>query len=64
MEEGDRISIDIDNNRLDLLVSDEVLEERRKQWKPRKPQVTDGYLARYAAMAAPACRGAILELPV
>lgn len=64
VEEGDRISIDIDNNRLDLLVSDEVLEERRKQWKPRKPQVTDGYLARYAAMAAPACRGAILELPV
>ncbi|RKD32678.1 dihydroxy-acid dehydratase [Lacrimispora algidixylanolytica] len=62
VEEGDIISIDIDNCRLDVLVSDEEMAARKEKWQPRKPQVTTGYLARYAAMAAPASRGAILEL--
>lgn len=62
VEEGDIISIDIDNHRLDVKVSEEEMAERKKKWQPRQPKVTTGYLARYAAMAAPACRGAILEL--
>lgn len=62
VEEGDIISIDIDNHRLDVKVSDEVMARRKADWQPRKPQVTTGYLARYAAMAAPASRGAILEI--
>ena len=62
VEEGDIISIDIDNHRLDVKVSDEEMARRKSDWKPRKPQVTTGYLARYAAMAAPASRGAILEI--
>ncbi|WP_143319791.1 dihydroxy-acid dehydratase [Clostridium sp. HBUAS56010] len=62
VEEGDIISIDIDNHRLDVKVSDEEMAARKEKWKPRKPQVTTGYLARYAAMAAPASRGAILEI--
>lgn len=62
VEEGDIISIDIDNHRLDVKVSDEEMAARREKWQPRKPQVTSGYLARYAAMAAPASRGAILEI--
>jgi dihydroxy-acid dehydratase len=62
VEEGDIISIDIDNCKLDVLVSDEEMAARKEKWQPRKPQVTTGYLARYAAMAAPASRGAILEL--
>lgn len=61
VEEGDIISIDIDNCKLDVLVSDEEMAARKEKWQPRKPQVTTGYLARYAAMAAPASRGAILE---
>ena len=36
-EEGDLIRINIPENRLELAVSPEVLEERRKNWKPRKP---------------------------
>lgn len=63
VEEGDIISIDIDNHRLDVKVSEEEMASRKEKWKPRKPEVTTGYLARYAAMAAPASRGAILELP-
>lgn len=62
VEEGDIISIDIDKCRLDVLVSDEEMAARKEKWQPRKPQVTTGYLARYAAMAAPASRGAILEI--
>ena len=46
VEEGDRILINIPGHRLSLLVSDAVMEERRKAWKPRKPKITDGYLAR------------------
>ncbi len=62
VKEGDIISIDIDNCRLDIKVSDEEMAARKAEWKPRKPQVTSGYLARYAAMAAPASKGAILEI--
>ncbi|WP_349674259.1 dihydroxy-acid dehydratase [Lacrimispora sp.] len=62
VEEGDIISIDIDNHRLDVNVSDEEMAARKEKWQPRKPLVTSGYLARYAAMAAPASRGAILEI--
>lgn len=63
IEEGDIISIDINNNRLDVKVSDEEMAARKAKWQPRVPEVTTGYLARYAAMAAPASRGAILEVP-
>ena len=55
VEEGDIISIDINHNALNVLVSDEVMEERRKKWQPRPPQVTTGYLARYASMVRPNC---------
>ena len=63
VEEGDIISIDINNNKLDVKVSEEEMEARRAKWQPRVPEVTTGYLARYAAMAAPASKGAILEVP-
>ena len=42
VEEGDIISIDIPKNKLDMKVSEEELERRRKLWKPRKPKVTEG----------------------
>ena len=63
VEEGDIISIDIDNNSLNFLVSDEELEARRAKWQPRKPKITTGYLARYTAMVTSGNRGAVLEVP-
>ena len=63
VEEGDIISIDIPGNRLNMKVSEEELAKRRAAWKPRKPKVTDGYLARYQALVTSGNRGAILELP-
>ena len=62
VEEGDIIKIDIPNNRLDVDISDEEMEERRKKWRPREPKVTAGYLARYASMVTSGNRGAILEI--
>ena len=62
VEEGDIIAIDIDNCSLELKVSDDVLAERRKNWKPREPKITTGYLARYASLVTSGNRGAILEI--
>ena len=61
VEEGDIISIDIPKGRLELLVDDEVLAERRKNFKPLPPKVTEGYLARYAKLVSSASTGAILK---
>ena len=63
VEEGDIISIDINNNSLNFLVSEVELEARRAKWQPRKPKITTGYLARYTAMVTSGNRGAILEIP-
>ena len=61
VEEGDIISIDIDNHSLNLKVSDEVLAERKKNWTPKKKEVS-GYLARYASLVTSGNRGAVLEI--
>ena len=62
VEEGDIIKINIPENKLEIAVSDEVLEERKKNWQPREPKVTTGYLSRYAKMVTSAKRGAVLEI--
>ncbi len=61
IEEGDIISINIPEHKLDLEVSNEVLEERRKSWKPRQPKITTGYLARYAKLVSSGTSGAVLS---
>lgn len=63
VEEGDLIRINIPENTLELAVDEEELARRKEQWKPRKPAVTTGYLARYAKMVTSARRGAVLEIP-
>ncbi|MCD8125746.1 MAG: dihydroxy-acid dehydratase [Lachnospiraceae bacterium] len=62
VEEGDIISIDIENCRLDVLISDEEMAARKAKWQPREPKVTTGYLARYAKLVTSGNRGAILEI--
>lgn len=63
VEEGDIIKIDIPNNKLDFVISDEELEARRAKWQPREPKITTGYLKRYAELVTSGNRGAVLELP-
>ena len=62
VEEGDIISIDIENGALTLEVSDEVLEERRKNWVAPQPPVQKGsYLDRYSRLVSSAMSGAIFK---
>ena len=63
VEEGDIISINIPDLKLEIKVSDEEMQARKAKWQPREPKVTTGYLARYAAMVTSGNRGAILEVP-
>lgn len=58
VEEGDLISIDIPNCKLELLVSEEVIEERRKNFVPLVKEV-DGYLKRYREGVTSASKGAV-----
>ena len=62
VKEGDIIAIDIMANTINVKVSDEELEARRKEWKPREPRIKTGYLARYASMVTSGNTGAILEV--
>lgn len=61
VEEGDIISIDINAGKLELEVSDEELEGRRKRLRPVEPKVTEGYLARYAKLVSSASTGAVFK---
>lgn len=62
VHEGDIIRINIPENTIHVLVSDEELAARKAAWQPREPKVTTGYLARYASMVTSGNRGAILEI--
>ena len=61
VQEGDMIEIDIENNSIQLLVSDEEMAERKKNWEPKMPEVK-GYLKKYAAMVTSANTGAVLKV--
>lgn len=61
VEEGDKITLDINNYKITLEVSDAELEKRRAAWKAPAPKVKTGYLARYAKLVSSADKGAILE---
>lgn len=61
VHEGDIISIDINNYKIELNVSDEELAKRRANWKAPEPKIKTGYLARYAKLVTSADKGAILE---
>ena len=61
VRDGDKISIDIPKRRLDILVSDKEIKKRFEGWKPPKPRINKGWLARYAALATSANTGAVLK---
>ena len=63
VEEGDIISINIPEYKLELKISDEELAARKAKWQPREPKVKTGYLKRYASMVTSGNRGAIMKNP-
>ncbi len=62
VKEGDIISIDIPENKINVEISKEEMQKRKTEWKPREPKITTGYLARYASLVTSGNRGAILEI--
>ncbi|MCQ2753950.1 MAG: dihydroxy-acid dehydratase [bacterium] len=60
IKDGDEIEIDINKRILNLNVPSIELEERKKEWKPKKANVTSGYLAKYARTVQDASHGAIV----
>lgn len=61
VKEGDKITLDINNYKIHLDVSDDELARRRSEWKAPEPKVKDGYLSRYAKLVSSADKGAILQ---
>jgi len=61
LKDGDIIEIDIPGNKISVEMSDKELAERKKTFKPPKPRITKGYLAKYASMATSADTGAVLK---
>ncbi|KAK6455994.1 dihydroxy-acid/6-phosphogluconate dehydratase [Scheffersomyces xylosifermentans] len=61
--DGDEIVIDAENNKIDLLVEEDVLAERRKLWTAPKPRYTRGTLAKYAKLVSDASKGCVTDLP-
>ena len=61
IKDGDEILIDIPNRRLELLISDEELKERLKEFKPKKKEIKSKWLRRYSKMVLSASEGAVLS---
>jgi dihydroxy-acid dehydratase len=61
IETGDTVRVDIPNRRIDILVDDAILEERREAWEPYPPRYTRGALAKYARLIGSAESGAVLD---
>jgi len=60
IEEGDKISINIPERKIDLLISDGEIKKRREAWKAPEPKIKKGYLARYQKLVTSANTGAVL----
>ncbi|MGW8161108.1 MAG: dihydroxy-acid dehydratase [Desulfobulbales bacterium] len=61
VQEGDIIAIDIPAKKVELLVDAAELERRRQKWQPPKPNITSGYVARYAKLVTSGSTGAVLK---
>jgi dihydroxy-acid dehydratase len=59
VNDGDRITVDVESNSIELHVEASELDERRASLKPFEPRYTSGVLAKYARLASGAERGAI-----
>jgi dihydroxy-acid dehydratase len=63
VQDGDLIHIDIPNRQLNVLISEEEIQNRLASWKPRKPAVTEGFLSLYSRLVSGADQGAVMRYP-
>ena len=61
IKNGDKISINTEDNSINLEVSSDELENRKREWKMPKPKYVSGALAKYALLVGSAANGAITD---
>ena len=61
--EGDSITVDANQNLLQLNVSDDELERRRSIWSGHKPKYRTGILGKYARLVSSSSLGAVTDQP-
>ena len=59
VETGDKIKLDLNNRKLDLLVDAKVLDQRKANWKPAQPRYTTGVLGKYSRLVGTSSKGAV-----
>jgi dihydroxy-acid dehydratase len=59
VRDGDAIVFDIESRRLDVMISEEEMSARRRQWRPPAPKYTTGVMAKYAKLVSSASEGAV-----
>jgi dihydroxy-acid dehydratase len=63
VRDGDEITIDVDNSRLEVALTDAEIAERMQSWRAPKPRYTSGVFAKYAALVSSAAEGAVTRPP-
>lgn len=61
VQNGDMISIDIPNRKVDIMLSEAEIKDRLSKWTPPEPKIKTGYLARYAKLVKSAGTGAVVS---
>jgi dihydroxy-acid dehydratase len=61
VKDGDKITIDIPNRKMDLHISESEMKERASKWSAPEPKIKTGYLSRYAKLVTSAGTGAVLD---
>ena len=59
LRDGDIVELDAEAGTLNARLSDEEFARRKRDWKPRDPEFTSGYLWKYAQQVGPALSGAV-----
>jgi len=62
VEDGDQISIDAQSNKIDLVLSQDVIDGRLRSWQPPPSKADRGLLAKYAHLVSSASKGAVTDL--
>ncbi|MCS6833631.1 MAG: dihydroxy-acid dehydratase, partial [Flammeovirgaceae bacterium] len=61
LKDGDKITIDVKNNRIEAHLSPEEIQRRKAQWKPPKPKFETGILAKYIRLVKDASEGCVTD---
>ena len=61
VKNGDKISINLEDNSINLHVSEDELANRKEQWRRPEPNYSTGALAKFASLVGSAANGAITK---